>query len=258
MNHPLARALNSAGISPIDVAARLGVDPKTVQRWLTGRLPYPRHRQALAQLTGWQATDLWPYVDQLVRRPGVDEVVTVHQHRASVPGDVWRRIFGRAQREINILAYSALYLADDALMLRVLQEKARAGVKVRIVLGDPGGVHIARRGNDERLGAVMGGRVRNALTLLEPLTFGSGVELRVHDTVLYNSIYRADDEMLVNIHVYGCTASRAPVLHLRHTGSDGMSSTYMHAFERVWASAVPVRRCVQLPSARIADVDVTR
>ncbi|TDD13441.1 XRE family transcriptional regulator, partial [Actinomadura sp. KC06] len=26
------------------VAARLGVDPKTVHRWVAGRLPYPRHR----------------------------------------------------------------------------------------------------------------------------------------------------------------------------------------------------------------------
>ena len=65
MKHPLARALRGAGIAPVDVAARLQVDPKTVQRWLAGRLPYPRHRAALVELTGWPSRDLWPSGDAL-------------------------------------------------------------------------------------------------------------------------------------------------------------------------------------------------
>jgi hypothetical protein len=35
-----------------DVAEALRVDPKTVQRWLSGRCPQPQHRWALAELTG--------------------------------------------------------------------------------------------------------------------------------------------------------------------------------------------------------------
>ncbi|MDX2817537.1 hypothetical protein PV410_34245 [Streptomyces sp. PA03-5A] len=35
-----------------------------------------------------------------------------------------------------------------------------------------------------------------------------GVEVRSHDTILYNSIYRFDDDVLVNPHVLG-----APALH---------------------------------------------
>ncbi|MFB4308949.1 hypothetical protein [Actinomadura sp. GTD37] len=57
---------------------------------------------------------------------------------------------------------------------------------------------------------------------------------------LYNSMYRADDDLLINPHAYGIAASHAPVLHLRR-GEDGdMASTYLESFERVWASARPI------------------
>jgi hypothetical protein len=83
----------------------------------------------------------------------------------------------------------------------------------------------------------MTARIRNALILYRPLTDEPGIHLRLHDTVLYNSIYRADDELLINMHVYGCPASHAPVLHLHRALSDGMAATYIASFERVWSAA---------------------
>jgi len=240
MNHPLARAMRGARLNTVDIAARLAVDPKTVQRWLTGRMPYPRHRAALARLTGWSERDLWPHAARPADRKA-DEVIAVYPHRSAVPVDAWRRLFECAETAIGILVYSGLSLAEDASALRVLRAKARAGVRVRILLGDPDGEHIARRGADERIGAMMTARIRNALLLYAPLTGEPGAELRLHDTVLYNSIYRADDLMLINSHAHGCPASHAPVLHLRRAGRDGMSSTYAESFERVWASARPAR-----------------
>ena len=47
-----------------------------------------------------------------------------------------------------------------------------------------------------------------------------GVELRLHDTPLYNSIYRFDDEMLVNVHAYGILAAYTPVMHLRRVSPE--------------------------------------
>ena len=38
MNEPLRRALLRARLREDDVASRLGVDPKTVRRWLNGRV----------------------------------------------------------------------------------------------------------------------------------------------------------------------------------------------------------------------------
>jgi transcriptional regulator with XRE-family HTH domain len=238
MKHPLARALHSAGLHTTDVAARLGVDPKTVERWLTGRVPYPRHRAALLRLTGWKARDLWPEL-ALPAQPdtAADEVRVIYPRRAAVPVDTWHRLFAAAADEIGIIAYSGLFLAEDATVQRILRDQARAGVRVRIVLGDPEGHHATQRGNEEGIGEIMSTRIRNALILYQPLTREPGIQLRLHDTVLYNSIYRADDELLVNTHAHGCPASHAPVLHLHRHRDDGMAATYLDSFERVWATA---------------------
>ncbi len=238
MRHPLARALATAGLDAVDVATRLGVDPKTVHRWFAGRVPYPRHRAALADLTGWAARDLWPSTVRTAEPPSaLDEVRLTYPHRSAVPADVWHRLFTGAQHDIGVLAYSGLFLAEDATIPRLLRDKARAGVRVRIALGDLDGKHVARRGADEGIDGIMAVRIRNALVLYRPLAAEPGIELRLHDTILYNSIYRADDELLVNPHLYGCPAAHAPVLHLHRSHDDGVAATYLDSFERVWAGA---------------------
>jgi hypothetical protein len=56
---------------------------------------------------------------------------------------------------------------------------------------------------------------------------------------LYNSIYRADEQLLVNTRIYGVMASNAPVFHLRKIPGGEMASTYIDSFEQVWESATP-------------------
>ena len=241
MRHPLARALATVGLDAVNVAARLGVDPKTVHRWFAGRVPYPRHRIALADLTGWAVHDLWPSTIPTPRSDAApDELRLTYPHRSAVPSDVWHRLFSNAQREIGILAFSALFLAEDSTILKTLQDKAHIGIRVRIALGDFDGPQVARRGLDEGIDDIMAARIRNALVRFRPLTQEPGIELRLHDTVLYNSIYRADDELLVNTHIYSCPAGHAPVLHLHRSHPDGMAASYLDSFERVWTNARPI------------------
>jgi hypothetical protein len=64
-----------------------------------------------------------------------------------------------------------------------------------------------------------------------------GVELRFHATTLYNSIYRFDDDLLVNAHVYGAPAAHSPVLHLRRPPGGQLVDHYQASFERVWEQA---------------------
>jgi hypothetical protein len=58
--------------------------------------------------------------------------------------------------------------------------------------------------------------------------------------VLYNSIYRADDQILVNHHTYGTPASQAPTFCLSEASSGEMAALYLDSFERVWVSSVPL------------------
>jgi hypothetical protein len=238
VNHPLTRALRSAGITDVDVAVQLGVDPKTVRRWMSGRKPYPRHRHALARMTGWSPHDLWPDLPRPTE-PAVeaDEIRIVYPHRSAVPADAWARLFAKAHKEIGVLAYSALFLAEDLAVSALLRDKAKTGVRIRIVLGMLRGVHVADRGCEEGIGDGMNARIRTAMVGFRPIVEAGG-ELRLHDTVLYNSIYRADDELLINTHIYGHPASHAPVLHLRRRSADGMANTYLDSFERVWDNSI--------------------
>ena len=211
MNEPLRRALLRARLREDDVAARLGVDPKTVRRWLNGRVPYPHNRAAIAELVGADEAELWPDAGGLLAaRVRPEELGTVYPHRWAVPREVWVRLFESAEREIAILAYSALFLAEDAGILQILAAKGRAAVTVRIALGDPDGPNVAEHDKEEGIGDTMAARIRTALLLYRPLGTVQNIEIRLHRTVLYNSIYRADDQLLVNQHTHGIPAAQAP------------------------------------------------
>jgi hypothetical protein len=157
-----------------------------------------------------------------------------------VPREAWEQLFGSAEREIGILVYAGLFLSEDVGILRTLADKARTGVAVRILLGDPEGPHVGERGADEGVGDALAAKIRNALVFYQPLSHTTRVEIRLHRTTLYASIYRADDELLVNPHIYGVAASQSPVLHLRRTKDVDMASTYLDSLERVWANAAPL------------------
>ena len=236
IGEPLRRALIGARLRDIDVAATLGVDPKTVQRWLSGRVPHARHRWAVADMLDLHEYDLWPHLADL---PSVDaEVYATYLHRASVPRQIWHDTFTTAGSKISILVYSGLFLAEDAELLRLLAHKASSGVSVRIIVGDPDSPHVDQRGRDEGIHEAMAAKIRNAILLYRPLTT-AGAELRLHSTVLYNSLYIGDDHMLINQHIHGIAASYAPVMHLRRRTEHGIYSTYVDSFERVWNSANP-------------------
>ena len=242
MNESLRQALLRAGLREDDVAAQLGVDPKTVRRWLDGRVPYPGSRAALAGLVGADEADLWPSAGgPLMTRARPEELSAVYPHRWLIPRDAWKRLFGSAEDEIDVLAYSALFLAEDAGMLAIIAGKAQNGVRVRLVLGDPDSAAVSRRGQEEGIGDAMPAKVRNALTLYHAALKVKNVEIRLHDTVLYNSLYRADDQLFVNQHAYGLPAAHAPVFCFRECGNGDMLPAYRNSFESIWATATWLR-----------------
>ena len=118
MNENLCRALLQARLTEEDVATRLQVDPKTVRRWLEGRLPYLRHRWALAALLGLDETDLWPQLRAADTRPA--EVRAIYPRLDAVPREVWLGLFISARQEIGILAVSEMPFATDPAIMAAL------------------------------------------------------------------------------------------------------------------------------------------
>ncbi len=221
-----------------DVAALLGVDPKTVRRWLSGRVPYPSSRAALADLVGMDEADLWPDASgPLAGRSRPEELATVYPYRWAIQRDVWKRFFESAEHEIGVLAYSALFLAEDAGLLGIIADKASRGVRVRIALAKPDGATIAQCGQGAGIGGDMVARARNALILYRALIGIERTEIRLHEVTLYNSIFRADNQLFVNQHTYGIPASHSPVFYYRDFENGEIAAAYANSFESVWMSA---------------------
>jgi transcriptional regulator with XRE-family HTH domain len=242
-NERLRDALLRNGLGLDQIAKAIGVDQKTVERWISkGRVPYPKHRHAIAAMVRESENYLWPDAVAPERKAeiGGSEIVKVYPHRHTVPADLWARLLDQAEEHIEVLIYSGLFLTDDSTLIKRLRRKAEKGAKVRLLVGDPASQAVSRRSIEEGIGkATLGAKVRNALAFYRPLSGVDGVEVRCHATTLYNSIYRFDDDMLVNTHVYGFMAGHAPLLHLRRLSGGDLFDTYSESFDTVWSAAKP-------------------
>jgi hypothetical protein len=240
-NERLRSCITAARLTIAEVAAQVGVDPKTVERWIVlGRIPHRSHRWATASLLGTDEAYLWPELadERRTQAASTSELVTLYPNRGAVPGPLWRSLLEAASDRIDVLVFAGLFLPDGyPEIAKLLAAKAEQGTKVRLTLGDPDSDAVRRRGEEERIGDGLAARVLLGLLYLRDAIGAPGVELRFHATTLYNSIYRFDDDMLVNAHVYGAPAAHSPVLHLRRLPGGQLFDHYQASFERVWEQA---------------------
>lgn len=241
-NERLRVAILSTGLGIDGTAEAIGVDRKTVERWIGGRLPYTKYRYALAALLETDPAYLWPSGRSAPEASdlAMAEVLAIHPVRSTVSNELWLRLFASARRQLDVLVYAGFWLSEDPAIRRLLLRKAKAGVQIRFLLGDPGSAQVVQRGVDEGIGTAIGAKIANTVHNYRDLIGAANVEFRLHGTVLYNSIYRADDEMLVNSHLYGTPGHMAPLIHLRRVAGAELFSGYLESFERVWVDAKPL------------------
>ncbi|WP_221762688.1 XRE family transcriptional regulator [Nonomuraea sp. WAC 01424] len=228
-----------------DLAEICGVEPKTVERWVnTGRVPHRRHRWAAAKLLTADETYLWPGVLESsgARRGRAhrSELVEVFPDRASVPRELWLRLLTDAQERVDVLVFSGTcYAQTQPRIARLLTEIAQRGVAIRLCFGDPDAQSVETRDREEGLSGTLPAKIRSSLTYYRTLPDLDGCEIRLHATTLYASLFRYDDDILVNPHAYGEPASANPTFHFHRLDGGTMAEHYMSSFERVWAGAVP-------------------
>jgi hypothetical protein len=243
-NERLRRAIHEAGLRLDDVARHVGIDTKTAERWITkDRIPHPVNRALTAQLLGVEEAALWPQLAEESGRRATTaaELVAIYADRGAVPRNRWYELLDSARERVDVLVYAGLFLPDGRADLPALvRRKAEDGVRVRLLYGDPDCAAVAVRGAEEGIGDGLSARIRIAMAYMLPVFDVPGVEARSHTTTLYNSIYRFDDELLVNAHAYGFGAPQAPVLHLRRISGGPLFDFYTASFERVWQQGTPI------------------
>ncbi|GAB7003388.1 hypothetical protein JCM18899A_08590 [Nocardioides sp. AN3] len=142
--------------------------------------------------------------------------------------------------QIDGLAYAGSFLHDAfADFDEKVAAKARQGVRVRLLFGDPQSDAVALRGKEEGIGELMAGRCALNWAYGKPFLETPGIEAREHRSTLYASLYRFDDTLLANTHVLGAAASHSPVRHFRKVVGGRLFDHYLGGFERPWESAKP-------------------
>ncbi|GLY30450.1 helix-turn-helix domain-containing protein [Kineosporia sp. NBRC 101731] len=244
MNERLRSALVQRGLTVAEVAAECGVDPKTASRWVSGRVPQRRHRWSIAHLLGLDEEHLWPEAPDNAAgaSTATSEIVAAFANRASVPRDLWLELLRGASKHIDVLVFSGTFFAQtNPHIARMLQERAEAGARIRLCFGDPEGQAVRLRGEEEGIGESLAAKIRASLTYYRTLVGRPGCEVHLHDTTLYNSLFRYDDQLLVNPHIWGQPASANPLFQLRRNdGTDAeWFDRYEQSFDAIWSTTRP-------------------
>jgi len=240
MNERLRGALLNRDVSVAELAKKCGVDLKTAGRWITtGRTPHAKHRTVAAQLLNLSPDYLWPAVKDKdpYLRPGAlpAEILGTYPDRASVPRDMWLHLLNSARHSIDILVFSGTFLAQtNPKIVEMLLKRASAGVAIRLCFGDPSGSAVALRDEEEGLSGTLSAKIRASLSYFPKVSMAPNCDIRLHNVNLYASIFRYDDQALINPHVWGRPASANPLLHVRRVDDDDMYTKYTSSFDEIW------------------------
>ncbi len=239
-NERLRGSIAAAGLRLHDVAEAAKVDEKTVERWITqGRLPHRVKREKVVACLGVEPTYLWPELqtDPKTQAASVAELLELHPSRSAVPHEVWQQLIANTREALDVLVYAGTFLFEQHDLGTVIRRKSREGVRFRILIADESAPAVLARAVEEGTEGGLQARIQLHRRYLDEVADLPGVEVRTHDTTLYNSLFRFDQDLLVNGHAFGALAGQSPVMHLRRVPGGRMWDHYMHSFDSVWAAA---------------------
>lgn len=254
-NDRLRTAMFRAGMDAVSLGEAVGVDPKTVARWVAGRTPHRRTRMAVAARLDESEAGLWPTVRPSPGSAGTvtDEIVAAYSHRADVPTALWESLLLGVRERIDIVGISFLFFFEqDVRLPDMVRAKCASGAQVRLAIADPDGSPVAERNAIEDIGGKLEGRIRNALAYARELQDIPGVHIGLHRVYLYNAGFRFDDQMIVTPYLFGTRSYQLPTLHLRRHEPDGFFAGFANEFEHIWQTVTPLTDWLDQPPASVA------
>jgi len=108
-----------------------------------------------------------------------------------------------------------------------------------LCFGCPTSQAVATRDREEGIGGTLAAKIRSALTYYREIAATGQIEMRLHSCTLYASLFRYDEDIIVNPHLWGEPASANPALHLRRLDGGQVAAAYMASFDRIWETAKP-------------------
>ncbi|MEU5305709.1 multiprotein-bridging factor 1 family protein [Streptomyces noursei] len=249
LNAALRSAMQAAGLSPRQLAMRVGVSTKTIERWLADveLIPHARNREDAAQALGVDVEMRWPKsVAERVKIGADREIVRSYPYRSACPSTVWADLVGRANDELFFAGYTNYFLwTQQPAFAATLRTKVKAGCRVRFLVGDPEGEAARQREAVEDVALSVSARIRMTLDELEKMGAVEGLEVRTSAAVdapshIALSVFRFDDEALVTPHLARLVGHDSPLLHLKRYEPGGMFDRFAEHAEQLWTGATAV------------------
>jgi transcriptional regulator with XRE-family HTH domain len=234
-NEHLRTAITRSGLTLEEFADIVGVDVKTVQRWLAGRVPYPRHRARVAGALDTTEHALWPdsvpvpttTEEHELTTPLTGDAIAGYGHATDSAAPNTAALLSTAVERIEIAIPN---LASLPGLVELFRTSAANGRQARIIIEDP----------DEQV---------------EPLLGLDAIEVRASPAGENHILYRADDEMLLVLTRIGSASVSPPIIHLRRQADGGLFDRLADDFDDRWLEATPLTSREQL-HAYLADTEL--
>ncbi len=231
-NEQLRTAITRAGLTLEEFADIVQVDVKTVQRWLAGRTPYPRHRGRVAGALDTTEHALWP---------------------DAAPPPAASPWFEQPAPAVTDVVAGYGYATDrDAPNLLELVRSAGEWIDliIRSVTPDLAGVLLAKAHEDCHVRAI----IEDPDAQVEPLLGVEGIEIHSAPGPERDGLYRADQQMLLALHPFGTAVAPPPVIVVERRTSGGLFDRLADAFEDRWEQTTPLLTLARL-HAHLSEAD---
>jgi lambda repressor-like predicted transcriptional regulator len=258
-NDRLKAAISNAGLTPEQLADLVQVDIRTMDRWLSGRTPYRRHRSNVARGLGVEPHELWPDTEpdpatDLEPAAALEPPAQSSEESSGDPVDIYLgshdprapdrlELLKNASQRIDILGLTLADLITGHEVVALLADRAAAGCEIRILLAAPDSVQLIvadqERHHEARLTdpPSLAWDVERALGYLQPLLTLPTITIRTHTAAHINTILCVDDQLLAALHIYSAGPDSEPIMHLTTRDHRGLFFLYAEHFRQIWHNA---------------------
>ncbi|MFF4098666.1 XRE family transcriptional regulator [Streptomyces sp. NPDC001903] len=237
-----------ARVSERQLAAKVGVNAKTVERWISNEalIPHARNRHDTCRVLGVDESMIWPEAVTTRVKVGNDrELVHSYPYRSACPSTVWARLVNGSTSDLMFSGYTNYFFwTMIPAFPDIVRRKAGSGCRVRFLLGDPDGEVTRQREVIEGAALTVSTRIRMTLEALERLGPLQGLETRYSDASdavnhVSLSVFKFDHDALVTPHLARVIGHDSPMLHLRRQSDGGMFDRFADHAEELWERGAP-------------------
>lgn len=253
-NDRLHLALSKAALSADQLAERVQVDLKTVERWLAGRTPYSRHRVNVAAALHVDEADLWPEVARPIPSADRSPELEGAWAKPTDPGAPrWHQLITKANERIELCDYTLLDVLETPGATALLANKAAAGTTVRLIIASLDSLWLTLDdwppGTRRELAAEgpLTQAIHQAHKRLWHLVENSKVEALQALTPRCPAILRFDEDMLIAIPLWGEARPHAPILHLHRREQNGLFDKFTAHFQALWETGWALHQNPETP-----------